>query len=189
MAKEMKEQVKKAEEKVEKAVEKLEKKLEEGIHIHHPYAFATSDSQKSGAAFMKIKNHGPADRVINAKADVSETIELHTHEMDGDKMMMRKVEAYDVPKHGHVMLDPMGHHVMFIGLNAPLKEGDTFPLTLVFEKAGEITVDVSVVAPGTKPDAMTHKKHEHGHKHGDKDHSHAHDHHGDHNHDHTKHSE
>jgi len=59
-------------------------------------------------------------------------------------MKMRPVEDIDVPPAAPVELKPGGLHIMLLGLTAPLKEGDSFPLTLTFAKAGEITVPVHI---------------------------------------------
>jgi hypothetical protein len=61
---------------------------------------------------------------------------------------MRRVEAIEVHPGTPTVLQPGGLHVMFIGLRAPLREGSTIPLTLVFEKAGRIEVSTDVLAPG-----------------------------------------
>ena len=108
------------------------------IEVHHPWARASAGPARAGAAFMGIHNNGAgADRLVAASADVSKTAELHTHIRDGDVMMMRRVEdGIPVPAEGVVHLEPGGYHVMFMGLKAPLKEGDTFLLTLTFEKGG-----------------------------------------------------
>jgi len=122
------------------------------IEVQHPYAFATSAMQKNGAAFFTLVNHGPeTDKLISASGTIAETIEMHTHMMDGDIMMMRKVDGYDIPADGSTTLKPMGHHIMLMGLHDALEQGSSFPLTLEFENAGEHVVDVQIIAPGTKP--------------------------------------
>lgn len=116
------------------------------IDIENPWARASAGPAKAGAAFMEIKNDSvTADRVTGASADVSEAVELHTHIRDGDVMRMREVEFIDVPANGATELKPGGLHVMFMGLKAPLKEGESFPLTLTFENAGDVTVEVNVM--------------------------------------------
>lgn len=114
---------------------------------------------RAGAAFLTIKNTGETDKLIAAKADVSKTVELHTHiEQDGI-YRMRQVDYIEAAK-GMTMLKPGGYHVMFMRLHKPFEEGQTFPLTLVFEKAGEVSVNVTVKKAG----AMGHGKgHGHGH--------------------------
>ena len=119
------------------------------ITVEQAYAYPTSESMKNGAVFLTIHNTMPMpDRVIAAFADeVTDHAELHTHIMDGDKMMMREVEAYDIPAGEITKLNPMGHHIMLMGLKKPLVEGETFRLTLDFERGDDITTTVTVGAP------------------------------------------
>jgi len=122
--------------------------------IGHPYARATVAGQPTGGAFLSIENHGAGDRLLSATAEVSKAVELHTMGMEGDVMRMRQVEAIELPAGKAVALKPGGLHIMLIGLKAPLKEGDHFPLKLRFEKAGEVTVQVNVEAADA-----SHEKH------------------------------
>lgn len=115
--------------------------------IDHPYARATMPGQPNGGGYLKIDNAGgAADRLVAASADVSRTVELHTMKLEGDVMRMRQIDAIDVPAGQTVELKPGGMHLMFIGLKAPLKAGDSFPVKLRFEKAGERVVEVKVEA-------------------------------------------
>ena len=117
------------------------------LTIGHPYARPTAPSQPTGGGYLKLVNKGSADRLLSASAPISASVELHSMRMDGDVMRMREVSAIDVPAGGSVELKPGGYHLMFVGLKAPLAAGQRFPLKLKFEKAGEVTVDVSVDAP------------------------------------------
>ncbi len=114
------------------------------IAVSDPWARASAGMAKAGAAFMAINNTGDADRLVAAAADVSDVVELHTHIQDGEIMRMRRVDGIDVPAGETVLLQPGGLHVMFLGLRAPLEEGQRFPLTLTFETAGDVTVDVEI---------------------------------------------
>lgn len=128
------------------------------LAIGHPWAKASAGMAANGAAFLKITNSGEADRLIGAKTTIADRTELHTHTMDGGVMKMRQVQAIEIPAGGTVALEPGGLHVMLLGLKAPLKENDKFPLTLTFEKAGSVDVDVKVEALTTTP-AEAHKAH------------------------------
>lgn len=121
----------------------------EGLSIEAPFARATAGPARNGAAFLTVKNAGgDADRLIGAKATVADHVELHTHLHENGVMKMRQIEAVDVPAGGMASLQPGGDHIMLMGLKAPLKEGESFPLTLVFENAGEVTVDVTIGGVG-----------------------------------------
>jgi copper(I)-binding protein len=118
------------------------------LMINNAFARSSPMMAHAGAGFLSIANHGAADRLVAFKTDVCEKPELHTHIEENGMMAMRKVDAIDVPEHGTVDLKPGSFHLMFIGLKAPLQEGSTVAVTLVFEKAGEVLVTLPVRAPG-----------------------------------------
>lgn len=119
------------------------------LTIGHPYARSTAPGQPTGGAYLSIRNAGAAaDKLVSATADVSASVELHEMKMEGNVMRMREVTGVDVPAGKAVELKPGGLHIMLMGLKAPLKQGDKFPLKLKFEKAGEVTVTVNVEGPG-----------------------------------------
>ena len=100
------------------------------------------------AAYFTIHGGDAADRLIGVSSTLVPKVEIHTMTMQGDVMRMREVDAIDVPAHATVKLAPGGEHLMLMGLPAPLKAGDSVPLTLRFEHAGEQTVTVPVGALG-----------------------------------------
>ncbi len=112
--------------------------------VENPFARPSAGPAGAGAAYMTIKSHGPADRLIAVSTPAARTAEMHTHIRDGDVMRMRKIEAIEIPAHGAARLEPGGMHVMLMGLHRPLKPGDAFELKLTFEKAGALTVQVPV---------------------------------------------
>ncbi|WP_375175447.1 copper chaperone PCu(A)C [Pseudooceanicola sp.] len=117
------------------------------IMIHDAYARSSGPTAMAGAAFMEIKNTGDEDdRLIAARADVAKRVELHTHIEGADGVMkMREVDGGIVVAAGEShLLQRGGDHVMFMGLTTTFEQGMTIPVTLVFEKAGEITVEVPV---------------------------------------------
>ncbi|MEM7650840.1 MAG: copper chaperone PCu(A)C [Pseudomonadota bacterium] len=137
------------------------------IKVENAYVLATSPVQKNGAAFMSIQNLSQKDlKILSVEADVAERVEMHTHAMDGDIMMMREVESFDIPAEGVAMLKPMGDHIMFMGLKAPLEAGTTTFLTLTLGDESEIGVEVPVVLPADAPAMDMHHGHNHGHNHG-----------------------
>jgi hypothetical protein len=97
---------------------------------------------------MKITGSGAADRLVGASSPAAAKVELHVTEKKGDVMRMREVKAYDIPAKGSFELAPGGAHLMLVDLKAPFKEGAKVPLTLRFEKAGEVKVELQVRALG-----------------------------------------
>lgn len=129
------------------------------IIVSNPWARASAGSAKNGAAYMELVNNGHmADKLVAAESNVAKRTELHTHTMKAGVMSMGPVKAIEVSPGEPSVLRPGGLHIMMMGLKAPLKMGDTFPITLVFEKAGKITVQFKVAGPG----AMGPMKHDMG---------------------------
>jgi copper(I)-binding protein len=103
----------------------------------------------SGAAFLTLRNTGTApDRLLGASTPAAGKVELHSMVRDGDVMRMREQPAIDLPPGQEVVLRPGGLHIMMLGLAQPLDRGATLPLTLRFEQAGEVTIQVAVQAAG-----------------------------------------
>ncbi len=120
-----------------------------GISVQQPWARATPGGAKTGAAYMTIVNNGAADdRLVAASTPVAGEAQIHEMTMDNGVMKMRPIPGLDLKPGAAVSLAPGGYHVMLIGLKQPLKDGDSFPLTLVFAKSGKQVVQVTVAKIG-----------------------------------------
>jgi copper(I)-binding protein len=86
-----------------------------------------------------------------ASSPIARKTDLMTMAGGSAAMAMRYVEAIDIPAGKPVSLDPRGLHVWLADLKQPLRTGQSFPLRLEFEKAGERRVMVSVIAPAAAP--------------------------------------
>lgn len=117
------------------------------ISIDDAYARASSPNARSGAAFLILKNAGDADdRLVAVASDAAERVELHTHISDADGVM-RMVEVEDgieIPAGGVAELMRGGDHVMFMGLTRPFLQGEAVSVTLTFEVAGDVAVEIPV---------------------------------------------
>lgn len=115
------------------------------IVVERAWARANPPVVGNSAAYMTLVNTGQEeDRLVGVDGEVAERIELHTHLLENGVMMMRPVEAVEMAPGASAVLEPGGLHVMLIGLEQPLKPGQTFPLTLNFDKAGPVEVTVTV---------------------------------------------
>ena len=132
------------------------------VQVDSAWARATVAGQRAGGGYVRIENRAAtADRLISARSPAAERVEIHAMSMEGDVMRMRQIDGIDLPAGGMVELKPGGFHLMFMELKAPLQAGTRFPLTLRFEKAGELAVTVAVETPGApasvpRPDAHRH---------------------------------
>jgi copper(I)-binding protein len=112
------------------------------------WARATAPGVDVGAAYMVIEGGTGPDRVIDASSPRAAMVHLHTVEEQGGVAKMRPIEAIEVPAGQRVELAPKGTHLMLMGLDGPLAAGQSFPVTLRFATAGELTVTV-LVKPAT----------------------------------------
>nr|WP_137973061.1 copper chaperone PCu(A)C [Pseudomonas sp. F(2018)] len=121
------------------------------LHIDHPWSRALPPTAPNGAAYFVVHNKGTAgDRLLGASTPLAATAELHTHVHLGDVMKMQKVDSVGVPANGEARFEPSSNHVMLFGLKQPLVAGERFPLTLEFEKAGKVEVEVAIEAEAPK---------------------------------------
>lgn len=117
------------------------------ISVTDAYARVSTAMSTSGAAFLAIHNSGPEDdRLIDVKSTIAARTELHTHRAgpNGVMQMLHVPEGFPIPAGSMHLLERGGDHVMFIGLQQRLAHGDTVHLTLRFQKAGAIELDVPV---------------------------------------------
>lgn len=117
------------------------------IMIHDSYARAAGKMAKAGGAFMQIMNKGDTDdRLIDARSPFAKKVELHTHKDLGDGVMkmVHVEEGFAIPAGATHSLARGGDHVMFMGLTETFEQGKMIPVTLVFEKAGEIEIEIPV---------------------------------------------
>ncbi len=118
------------------------------VQITNAWARATPGGAQTAAAYVTVESP-TGDRLTGASTPAAQKTELHEMTMEGNVMKMRPVEGIDLPAGKPVTLKPGGYHIMLTGLAKPLKEGETFPLTLDFAKAGAKQVNVTVEKVGS----------------------------------------
>jgi len=115
------------------------------IEIENAWTRATPPGAKTAAGYMTIHNKSSSpDHLIRATSPLAARVEMHVHLHDGDVMRMRQVKGYDLPAKGSLELKPGIAHLMFVDIKQPFKEGEKIPVTLRFERAGEVTVTFTV---------------------------------------------
>ena len=118
------------------------------IHIMQPWSRPLPPVSVNGAAYMTLMNKGDSpDRLLSVSTPAADKAEIHNHTMEGGLMKMRPVGVLDITPGDATVLQPGGLHVMLMGLAEPLVEGQSFPLTLHFERAGSIEVTVMIFVP------------------------------------------
>ncbi len=128
------------------------------LHIIHPWARATPPGAPAGGGFVTIVNNGGADdRLLGVASPIAGRAELHSMEVTDGIMKMRPVpDGISILAGQTVALEPGGYHIMFLDLTGPIEEGARVPLTLTFEKAGAVEVEMAVAPPGAPASAAGH---------------------------------
>jgi len=114
------------------------------ITIAAAWARATPPGVTTAAAYLTVTNDGAADRLLGASSPAARQLLLHAEVEEQDTQHMRQLASLEVPAHASVELSPGHMHLMLVGIAAPLKPDETIKVTLHFENAGDITLDVPV---------------------------------------------
>ena len=124
------------------------------IAVEQPWARATPAGAQTGVVYMTLNNKtNDADRLVAVSSDVAALVQVHEMAVvDGVMQMRQLADGLPIPAGASVTLKPGSFHVMLIGLKRPLMPGETFPLTLTFAKAGNISVAIPVQAMGAMKD-------------------------------------
>jgi copper(I)-binding protein len=98
-------------------------------------------------AALYFTARGGPDALLSASTDVAGDAQIHETVIGEEgTMSMRQVPRLEVPAGGELVLEPGGFHVMLLGVDE-LQVGATIEITMVWETAGEVTVDAEVVEP------------------------------------------
>lgn len=119
------------------------------LQIVKPWARSSSQQSDIAGGFMTVVNEGETDRLVSAACSAAPSIEIQAIRVKGPRLTMQAVEGgLVIPPANRQVLKPRGYHLLLLGLTSPLVAGGKLPITLVFEKAGSVTVDFAVEAPG-----------------------------------------
>ncbi|MCY1406992.1 Copper chaperone PCu(A)C [compost metagenome] len=117
------------------------------LQIAHPWSRELPPNAPTVAAYFVVKNTGQsADRLLSVESPIAGVAQLHEHVKVGELMKMQQVKSVEIPAGAEAVFAPMAYHVMLMELKdrSLLQDGKRFPLTLHFEKAGDVTVEVTV---------------------------------------------
>ena len=130
------------------------------VKVDDAWVRATVAQQKASGAFMQL-TAAQAAKVVAVSTPVAAVAEIHEMKMDEGVMRMRAVEALALPAGQAVALKPGGYHLMLMGLKAPIKAGDSVPLTLTIEGADGKRSSVEVKAEARAGGAAAQHQHQH----------------------------
>ncbi len=117
------------------------------IEIENAWARASIGTARPGVVYLTIRNMGRMDDVLVAiTTPAADMPMLHETVVSNGVASMPHVMSVPLPAGARIVLEPGSFHAMLMGLTAPLLEGGTFPLTLMFQNAGAATVNVDIRA-------------------------------------------
>lgn len=115
-----------------------------GFEFIHPWTREPAEHVKDVPVYMVLRNTGTTpDRIVAASSPFATKVELRSAKSDGEGQL----QAINVAPNTTVELSASGPHIMLVGLKEPLDGYQYFPLTLSFERAGDIAIEVYVEEP------------------------------------------
>ena len=126
------------------------------LKITHPWSRPTPPSALSAVGYLTIVNKAKRpDRLLGGSSPAAKALTIHLMSMAGGVMTMRQAEGgVVIPAGGTLALSPDGYHLMLVGPKRPFKAGDHIPITLNFQRAGKVTLNLAVEQPADVDDAM-----------------------------------
>ncbi|MBX6374695.1 MAG: copper chaperone PCu(A)C [Acetobacteraceae bacterium] len=123
-----------------------------GVTASQVWTRAVGATAPTAAGYMTLRNHGTvADRLVGAETPAARSVEIHEQRMDDGVMRMRPLpDGILIPPGETATLGPGGVHLMLVGPTRALARGERVPLTLRFERAGEVRVELTVEAAGAR---------------------------------------
>ncbi len=135
----------------------------EAVHIDHPWSRPTPPGTPMGVGYLVIKNTSDADiTLIGAQTPRAASVSIHESKMHDGMMSMQSLKnGLTIPAGETVELKPHGYHLMLEKLNGPLQEGESVPLTLEFDGAAALDVQLMVepLDGGSMKGEMNHSGH------------------------------
>lgn len=115
------------------------------LEIRNAWAAPTPNGVDVSAGYLTIVNGAAADdTLISASSARAGRVEIHEMSMDGTVMRMARVERLTVSAGQTIALSPGSQHIMFYEVAQRFAMGERIPLTLRFEHAGEISLELPV---------------------------------------------
>ena len=112
------------------------------IAVTKVWARATTPGATIGVVYFEITNAGGEDELLSMESSIARAVEMHSTQTVAGVMRVHRVGSVPIAAAGHVVFGPGGLHATLIDLTQPLRERDSFPLTLVFRHAGRMQVQV-----------------------------------------------
>ena len=121
------------------------------LEIHGAFAFAPPTTSEA-AGYFTVVNHGSSpDTLVSVTSPIATSAMLHQQVPEGGMVRMEHVAAAPVPAGDSLVLAPGGTHLMLMNLSQLPTPGDSIAVSLVFARAGSVTVRMPVRPYGDAP--------------------------------------
>ena len=118
------------------------------IRIHDAWSRATPPGHPTGAVYFELVNDSRrGDALVGVRTKRAPRAELHRTIEEGGNSRMVHTARVRIPAEGHLTFEPGGRHVMLMGLDEALAEGESYEIILELEDGGDLPVTVEVLAP------------------------------------------
>jgi copper(I)-binding protein len=123
------------------------------VAVVAPWARASAGRTATGVVYVGLSNLGDeSEQLISVATPVAAEAAVHETSREHGMMSMRPLKSVELPANEIIRLEPGGLHIMLTHLSSPLVEGETFPMTLTFRRAGTIGIQVEVRGVGAMGD-------------------------------------
>lgn len=122
------------------------------IVVEQPWSRASIGTSRPGVAYLTIRNTGAeAMTLTGLRTEVAMMPQVHRTSTDANGISrMAPADDIEIAPGASVALEPGGLHAMLMKLQLPLKQGESYPLTLVFRDGSEVTVAVPILGIGAR---------------------------------------
>lgn len=110
----------------------------QGVQVSNAWSIPIPASSKNAAAYLVIKNGGPADELLSIDSPAADMMQMHDITKEDGQMKMLHMPTVPIPENGEVIFEPGGMHMMLVGLKQTMDQGKEYELTLTFRDAGAI---------------------------------------------------
>lgn len=116
----------------------------ENVQTENAWSRASAPGQTAAGVDFSITSKYDA-RLVGASSPACKSVELHSMKHENDMMRMREVKFVDLPAGKRVNLGESGYHLMLSGLKAPLRAGESVPLTLNIKTGDKPNLQVEIM--------------------------------------------
>jgi periplasmic copper chaperone A len=128
------------------------------ITVTHPWTRPTPPGVKMGVGYMAISNNGDTEVTFTGgKTPKAKAVSIHQSSMKNNMVTMKPVrDGLAIPAGETVLLEPSGYHLMLEGLTGAIARGENIPMTLTFEGAGPVEIELHTMDMATSEDKHRH---------------------------------